>query len=109
MKNLYNIDDYLVEKKVTVKRRYTERYPARKMSTAARVRGAIFTVMGDGVLTEEELKNALSQVKAHKRWLNRNSSLFNISEDEMGIKTYSLSVFGNRVKQKTLVLNEDNN
>ena len=102
MNNLFNIDDYISEKKVTVKRRYTEKYPARKMSTAARVRSAIFTAMGEGVLTEEELKSALASVKAHKRWLSRNVSLFNISEDESGIKSYSLSVFGNRVKLKTI-------
>ena len=106
MNNLFNIDDYISEKKVTVKRRYTEKYPARKMSTAARVRSAIFTAMGEGVLTEEELKSALASVKAHKRWLSRNVSLFNISEDESGIKSYSLSVFGNRVKLKTIKLNE---
>ena len=106
MNNLFNIDDYIAEKKVTVKRRYTDKHPARKMSTAARVRSAIFTAMGEGVLTEEELKNALASVKAHKRWLSRNGSLFNISEDENGIKTYSLSVFGNRVKLKTVKLNE---
>lgn len=102
MNNLFNIDDYISEKKVTVKRRYTDKHPARKMSTAARVRSAIFTAMGDGVLTEEELKTALASTKAHKRWLSRNGSLFNISEDESGIKTYSLSVFGNRVKLKTI-------
>ena len=106
MENLFSIDDYVVERKVTVKRRYTDKHPARKMSTAARVRSAIFTAMGEGVLTEEELKTALASVKAHKRWLKRNVSLFNISEDESGIKTYSLSVFGNRVKKKTIKLNE---
>jgi len=106
MENLFSIDDYVVERKVTVKRRYTDKHPARKMSTAARVRSAIFTAMGEGVLTEEELKTALASVKAHKRWLSRNGSLFNISEDESGIKTYSLSVFGNRVKKKTIKLNE---
>ena len=106
MNNLFSIDDYVTERKVTVKRRYTDKHPARKMSTAARVRSAIFTAMGDGVLTEEEMAKILTEIKAHRRWLKRNVSLFNISEDESGIKSYSLSVFGNRVKKKTASLNE---
>ena len=106
MNNLFNIDDYISEKKVTVKRRYTNTHPAKNMSTAARVRNSVFTAMGDGVLTEEELTKILTEIKAHRRWLKRNVSLFNISEDEKGIKSYGLSVFGNRVKKKTIKLNE---
>ena len=106
MNNIFNIDDYISEKKVTVKRRYTNTHPAKNMSTAARVRNSVFTAMGDGVLTEEELTKILTEIKAHRRWLKRNVSLFNISEDEKGIKSYGLSVFGNRVKKKTIKLNE---
>jgi len=106
MNNLFNIDDYIAEKKVTVKRRYTQNHPAKNMSTSARVRNAVFTAIGDGVLTEEEMTKILSEIKAHRRWLRRNVSLFNISEDENGVKSYSLSVFGSRVKKKTQKLNE---
>ena len=41
MDNLKNIQDFITEKRVTVKRRYTEKYPAKNVSTAARVRYAI--------------------------------------------------------------------
>ena len=106
MKNLLGINDYLTEKKVVVKRRYTENYPATLASTSAKVRNAIFDAISDGHLTEEELKRILSEVNANKRWLGRNQSLFNISEDQAGIKTYSLSPYGQRLKTATRSLNE---
>ncbi len=105
MKYLKDMDS-LTEKRVTVKRRYTEKYPAKNISTAARIRNAVIEAMGDGVLTEEELSKILHELKAHKRWLSRNTKLFNISEDQSGIKTFCLSPFGKRVQTKTSQLNE---
>jgi hypothetical protein len=106
MKHLKEFDDVISEKRVTVKRRYTEKHPAKNISTAARVRNSIIEAMGDGVLTEEELTKILQELKAHKRWLSRNTKLFNISEDQNGTKTYGLSPYGKRVKSKTLKINE---
>ena len=50
----------------------------------------------------------LKELKAHKRWLNRNKPLFNVSEDQGGIKTFSLSPYGKRVMNATkkLFINE---
>jgi len=106
MRHLKEFDDVISEKRVTVKRRYTEKHPAKNISTAARVRNSIIEAMGDGVLTEEELTKILQELKAHKRWLSRNTKLFNISEDQNGIKTYGLSPYGKRVKSKTTKINE---
>ena len=106
MKNLLNINDYLTEKRITIKRRYTENYPAKLASTSAKVRNALFDAMADGHLTEEEILKVLSEINANKRWLGRNSSLFNISEDQSGVKTYSLSPYGQRLKTATRSLNE---
>lgn len=106
MKNLLGINDYLTEKRVTVKRRYTENYPAKLASTSAKVRNALFDAMADGHLTEEEILKVLSEINANKRWLGRNLSLFNISEDQSGIKTYSLSPYGQRIRNATRHLNE---
>jgi len=106
MDNLKNIQDFITEKRVTVKRRYTEKHPAKNVSTAARVRSAILDAVADGHLTEDEVNNILSEIKAHKRWLKRNVGLFNISEDETGIKRYSLSPYGHRVRTATAPLNE---
>ena len=106
MDNLKNIQDFITEKRVTVKRRYTEKHPAKNVSTAARVRSAILDAVADGHLTEDEVNNILSEIKAHKRWLKRNVGLFNISEDETGIKRYSLSPYCHRVRTATAPLNE---
>jgi nicotinamide mononucleotide adenylyltransferase len=107
MKNLLGINDYLTEKKIVVKRRYTEKYPAKNVSTSARIRNTVLDAIADGHLTEEEIQKILSEVNAHKRWLKRNLSLFNISEDETGVKRYTLSPYGNRVKNATRVVNEE--
>jgi len=106
MDNLKNIQDFITEKRVTVKRRYTEKHPAKNVSTAARVRSAILDAVADGHLTEDEVNNILSEIKAHKRWLKRNLGLFNISEDETGIRRYSLSPYGHRVRTATAPINE---
>ena len=111
MNNINDLNNFLSEKKVTVKRRYTEAHPAKNVSTLARVRSSILEAIADGHITEEEMSRILSELKAHKRWLNRNKTLFNVSEDQAGIKTFSLSPYGHRVKnataiKKTTVINE---
>ena len=106
MDNLNDLNNFLNEKKVIVKRRYTEAYPAKNISTNARVRSVILDAISDGHITEEEMSRILSELRANKRWLGRNKTLFNISEDQSGIKTFSLSPYGLRVKNKTTILNE---
>jgi cytidyltransferase-like protein len=103
MKNLKNIDSFLLEKKIAVKRRYTENHPAKFVSSSAKVRNALLDSIGDGHLTEEEIIKVLSEISAHKRWLSRNLNLFNISEDQNGVKSYSLSPYGHRIKKATKV------
>ena len=100
--------DNLNEKKIVVKRRDTEAYPAKNISTNARVRTVILDAISDGHITEEEMSRILYTLEANKRWLSRNKTLFNISEDQAGIKTYSLSPYGKRVKDRTTpkVINE---
>ena len=108
MDNLKDINNFLTEKKVTVKRRYTESHPAKNVSTSARVRSSIIEAIADGHITEDEMAKILTELKAHKRWLNRNKTLFNISEDQEGVKTFSLSPYGQRVMNatKTTIINE---
>ena len=54
------------------------------------------------------MSRILTTLEANKRWLSRNKTLFNISEDQAGIKTFSLSPYGQRVKDRTTpkVINE---
>ena len=108
MDNLNDLNNFLNEKKIVVKRRYTEAYPAKNVSTNARIRSVILDAISDGHITEEEMSRILTELQANKRWLGRNKTLFNISEDQTGIKTFSLSPYGQRVKNRTTptVLNE---
>jgi hypothetical protein len=101
MNNINDLNSFLNEKKVTVKRRHTEAHPAKNVSTAARVRSSILEAIADGHITEEEMSRILLELQAHKRWLDRNKTLFNVSEDQSGIKTFSLSPYGKRVKTAT--------
>lgn len=108
MDNINDLNNFLNEKKIVVKRRYTEAYPAKNVSTNARIRSVILDAISDGHITEEEMSRILTELQANKRWLGRNKTLFNISEDQAGIKTFSLSPYGQRVKNRTkpTVLNE---
>lgn len=105
MKNIKNLEEFITEKKVAVKRRYTENHPAKYVSTAARVRNAVLDAIGDGVITEEEMDKILSEIQAHKRWVSRNSKLFNITEED-GVKKISISSRGKRIRTLTRELNE---
>ena len=101
MKYVLNMDDFLTEKRVVYKRKYTENYPAKTASTAARVRNAVMSAMADGVLNEEELQEILRTANAGPRWLQRNGDLFKITEDETG-RSYCLSNKGMRIAKATL-------
>lgn len=95
MKHIKLYEQFLTEKKVQVKRKWGQ-YPAKRTSTTAKVRNAIFNAMNDGVITEEEIKKILTEIGANKRWLSRNKKLFVISELD-GITSYGLSKFGKRI------------
>lgn len=105
MKNIKNLEEFITEKKVTVKRRYTENHPAKYVSTSAKVRNAVLDAIGDGVITEEEMDKILSEIQAHKRWVSRNSKLFSVTEED-GVKKISLSNHGKKIRTLTRGLNE---
>ena len=104
--HILNFQEFLFEKKVTIKRKYTENHPAKHVSTSARVRNVVLDAMSDGVITEEELKNILSEIKAHNKWLKKNQSLFKLEEDENGNTIYRLSKRGSRIKNRTREIND---
>ena len=108
MDNINDLNNFLNEKKVVVKRRYTEAYPAKNVSTNARIRTAILDAISDGHITEEEMSRILTELQANKRWLGRNKTLFNISEDQAGIKTFSLSPYAYAVSIESIPLRLEN-
>lgn len=96
-------EDIKEGRKVTLKRKYTEKYPAITAGKHAKIRNKILEAIGDdGKITQEELDNILKELSSNgKRWMRNNSKYFNVSEE--GI---SLSKFGRRILQ-SITINED--
>jgi len=95
------IDIELVDERVEVKRKYTDKYPSKSINAKARVRSAVLSAMKDGIVTEEELDNIIAAAQGSKAWKRKNTKLFKVTED--GIK---LSKFGSRIYRRTLVTEE---
>jgi len=78
---------------ITTKRKYTENHPASTVGKSARIRNKMLEAIKDGKISQLEFDAILKEMSSDsKRWMKRNSSMFNVSED--GI---SLSGFGNRI------------
>jgi hypothetical protein len=105
MKNITKLSDFLLEKKIVLKRKYTENYPAKNVSTSAKVRNHVFNAIGDAVITEEEFQRILAEVNANKRWAARNGRLFSIKEEE-SVRKISLSDYGKKIYNVTKHVNE---
>jgi flagellar hook-associated protein FlgK len=89
--------------KITLKRQYTERYPAMTTGKNAAVRNRMIEAIRDGKVTQDEFNTILKEYsKDSGKWLRRNSKFFNVSEE--GI---SLSKFGKRVLSQITVNEED--
>jgi len=89
----FDQSDRLNERKVTLKRRYTENHPAITAGAAARIRNKMLEAIADGKITQDEFNMMLSELSADsKRWMKRNSQYFNVSEDGV-----TLSKSGSRI------------
>jgi len=96
MKNIKTYNQFLNEKRMQIKRKYTDKYPAKRISSNAKVRTAVFDAISDGIITADELKNILKEIGASSRWLSKNKKLFDISEDD-GTTCYKLSPYANKI------------
>ena len=99
------------ESKITLKRQYTENYPAKTAGKHAAIRNKIIEALKDGELTKEEFDTLVSGLtEDSKRWLRRNSTFFNIQEDKVGLtktgQRIAATLYKNDYKLKT---NENNN
>jgi hypothetical protein len=98
----YTSESELTEKrKIQTKRKYTENHPAKTVGKTAKIRNKILEAIKDGRMTQSEFDRVVKEMSSdHKRWMKRNSNLFNVSED--GI---SLSKFGQKIL-KGITVNE---
>jgi hypothetical protein len=98
----YTSESELTEKRnIQTKRKYTENHPAKSVGKTAKIRNKILEAIKDGRMTQSEFDKIVKETSSdHKRWMKRNSNLFNVSED--GI---SLSRFGHKIL-KGITINE---
>ena len=91
---MITFEDFLSEgKKIQIKRKYTENYPAKTVGKTANVRNSVIQAIKDGVVTREEFNKILSELStSSSQWASRNRKYFNVSEE--GIK---LSKWGRRI------------
>jgi hypothetical protein len=95
------LDESLNEGRVQYKRRYTDNHPAQTMNSNTKIRSRILTAVGDGVLTEDELKGILKELNANPRWMKRNANLFKLTENG-----FCLSSTGKRMSRHIQVSND---
>lgn len=76
------------ESKITVKRKYTENYPAKTVGKHAAIRNKIIEALRDGELTKEEFDQLISGLtEDSKRWLRRNAQFFNVGEEKVSLSS----------------------
>lgn len=74
------------ESKITLKRQYTENYPAKTVGKHAAIRNKIIEALKDGELTKEEFDTLVSGLtEDSKRWLRRNAQFFNVGEEKVAL------------------------
>jgi len=96
--------------RVTIKRKYTERHPPKRVNQAARVRNQVIEfVARNGEVTYDQLAAFVKEVsktqKGAKAWLRKKSGLFNIKEGDVE-KKVSLSRKGTKIYDSVMTTNE---
>ena len=100
---MITFDDFLNEKKITLKRKYTESHPAQTVGKNASIRNKMLEAVKDGRITQEQFNNILKEYSNDSsRWMKRNAKFFNVSEE--GVK---LTTYGTRAL-KAITVNEGN-
>jgi len=101
-----DFNDFLNERHITLKRQYTESHPAKLVGKHASIRNKVLEAIKDGKLTKEEFNQLVSKVSEdQKRWLSRNATFFNVSEDGVtlskeGLKLYNQLPKENKIENK---------
>ena len=92
--------DFLNERNITLKRKYTEAYPAKTVGSSARVRNAIIEALKDGKITVEEFNDIVSQhSSAPAKWTRGNKRFFKIEEDGVSLSRYGQKILNSLVTE----------
>lgn len=100
---ILNLEDFMLnEARIQYKRRYTENHPAKSFNSNTKIRTKVLERMKGKIITEDNLKEILTEIGASRAWFRKNKNLFEISEN--GI---SLSKTGKRMANHIVMpLNE---
>jgi len=98
----------LEERYITVKRKYTENHPEKTVGKAAKIRNKVLEAIKDGKLTKDEFESIVREMTVDStRWLRRNSTYFNVSEDGITLSKTGKRVLNELAPSKTeLEINE---
>ena len=96
--NLINED-----RQITVKRKYTEKYPANTVGHFAKVRNNVLEAIADGTITQEQFDAIVSKISNNsKRWVRSNANCFVISEEGVSLSSLGKKILkGITVNEKT--------
>ena len=93
-------EDFLNEKNITIKRKYTDTYPAKTVGHSARVRNKIIEALKDGKITVDEFNDIVaSHSTSPKRWSRNNKRFFKIEEDGVSLSGYGRKILNNLVTE----------
>lgn len=100
------------EAKVSVKRKYTDNYPAKHVSVNAPVRERVLAFVKEngkvdynGMMEFMKGLNEETGGTTSRKWLTKNPQYFKIVTEKDGSKTYKLSALGERVHNAIQQLN----
>ena len=92
LKNIINMkfiktqNDFINEKRITYKRKYTLKYPSLYKYPSAKLRNTILNAVADNIVNREEIINIVRDAGGSDTWFINNKSFFKAVKDK-GIYT----------------------
>ena len=97
-------NEELNERRIVIKRKYTENHPAVTVGKSAKIRNRMLEAIADGKLTREEFDTILREMSVDsKRWVSRNTKYFNLSEDGIALSKYGKSVLRQTINEDSII------
>jgi hypothetical protein len=88
------VKESLTEKKIQLKRGYTQNHPATTVGISAKIRNKVLEAIKDGKISKSEYDEIVSELSNDsKRWSTRNSKYFSVSEEGIALSKFGMKVF----------------